>query len=305
MMIQPTIMHVRRLVGTKGLLIDPQMTPPPNIAFYNPSATNDYLCIRVSEFSPTEDRSDMMICDLRTNQSKRIPSPYHMLCPTMNIYKGLEDMRIVSFQGRVWFTASCTHASSEMLNELVVGYFDETVSQVAFCQRVKIGTPPIKNIVPVVWKEQLWVMDVLKCKMFLLRQDPNTKTMYVEQERVLKCPIQHTYGPLRGSTNPIHLHGNTWGCVVHSVLFNNTPVKDIQLAYMHHWMELDLERGCITYISTPFWCMHWGVEFVSGLTKEYDAKTKEEKICLYLGVRDKQPAKIETTLADLRVSKDG
>jgi hypothetical protein len=56
----------------------------------------------------------------------------------------------------------------------------------------------------------------------------------------------------------------------------------------------------VTYISTPFWCMHWGVEFVSGCEKLDD-----DRVCLYLGLRDKQPAKIETSFANLRVGKDG
>jgi hypothetical protein len=297
------VMHVRRLVGNKGFLIDPEAGLPPNIAFYNPSATQDLICMRVTEFSPTEDRSDMLICDQRTKRTTKIESPYKQLCATYNIYKGLEDVRIVEYQGRIWFTASCTHASSAMLNELVVGYLNITMDHVEYCQKVFIGSLPVKNIVPFVDGEQLFVLDVLKQKIFGLCQDKDTKEITVAYERPLRMHIQHTYGSLRGSASPLHLHGNLWGCVVHSIIFNNTPIKDIQLTYLHHWMEFDLKRGCVTYLSSPFWCMHWGVEFISGCTLE---KTSNDiKVNLYLGVRDKHPAKIETSLHHLRVSKDG
>ncbi len=298
-------MHVRRLVGTKGVLMDPQVMTP-QIAFYNPSAADDWICIRVSEFTSTEDRSDMLLCNTKTKETKRISSPYDMLQPTMNIYKGLEDVRIVRFQGRLWFTASCTHASSAMLNELVVGYFTPALDAVEYCQKVDLGAdtrPPIKNIVPYVWKDRLWVMDVLQQKMYALEENAE-KRILVTNAREIAFPVVHNYGRLRGSTNPVHLHGNLWGCVVHSILFNDTPIKEIQLAYMHHWMEFDMERGCVTYLSTPFWCMNWGVEFVSGCTIER-REGREECVHLYLGLRDKQPAKVETTLVHLRVSKDG
>lgn len=296
-------MIVRQLPGTKGYLIDPDLPTPPTISHYNPSATDDIICIRLTEHSAKEDLSDMLICNTKTKSTIKVKSPYQLLQKTYNTYKGLEDVRIVKFRDRLWFTASCTHASSSMLNELVVGYFNTSNTQIEKVQRLYIGPPPVKNICPFVASDRLMLLDVYQQKVFEVCYQPDTKEISIAYERTLANNVPHDYGKLRGSSNPVHLHGNTWGCVVHSIIFNNGVHKMNQLAYMHHWLEFDLHRSTVTYLSTPFWCMHWGVEFVSGCVIEKEEDSVEPAIHLYLGVRDKMPAKVKTTLHDLRIGR--
>lgn len=301
------MLHVRCLPGTKGYIIDPNSKFPPNVAFYNPSATDDYVCIRVTEFLPTEDRSDMLLSKSATKETIQIKSPYEtFLKSTQNIYKGLEDVRIVNFNDKLWFTSSCTHATSSMLNELMVGYFNSERTEIEYCQYVRIGTPPIKNICPFVSNNKLHLLDIYENTITILSYH-ETSDIKISIESTLNLTIlpKHSYGRIRGSTSPIHLHGNIWGCVVHSVILNDAPTRTTQLSYLHHWMEFDIYRSAVTYISTPFWCMHWGVEFISGCLMKQKEKDEEPKIQLYLGVRDKLPAVIETTISHLRMGREG
>jgi len=103
---------------------------------------------------------------------------------------------------------------------------------------------------------------------------------------------------MRGSTCPIHLHGNLWGCVVHEHI-RRAREKQISLAYISYWMEFDIERGMATFISSPFIVAQWGVEFVSGI--EY-YKDKNE-IEIFLGVNDQVAVVAKTKLQDLRVGQ--
>ena len=41
-----------------------------------------------------------------------------------------------------------------------------------------------------------------------------------------------------------------------------------KLAYMHYWIEIDMNLGQVTYISSPFWVTTFGIEFISGINKE-------------------------------------
>jgi hypothetical protein len=104
----------------------------------------------------------------------------------------------------------------------------------------------------------------------------------------------------RGSTSPVHLHGNTWGVIAHDIIFNDTPNILMRCSYVHHWIEFDIVRGAITFISRPFFVAHWGIEYISGI--QYD-KNNSNPVSLYIGIDDKQPLLCKTTLAHLRVGK--
>jgi hypothetical protein len=67
---------------------------------------------------------------------------------------------------------------------------------------------------------------------------------------------------------------------------------------LHHWLEIDVVRGVVTFVSSPFWVAHWGIEFVSGIERRPDGAIR-----IYLGVKDQDAMICETTLYDLRVGK--
>jgi hypothetical protein len=88
--------------------------------------------------------------------------------------------------------------------------------------------------------------------------------------------------------------------VVHDIIFNDTPMVTFRLSYIHHWMEFDIERGQITFISQPFFITHWGIEYVSGI---HLSDPETHKITLYFGVEDKMAMECHTTLHQLRFGK--
>jgi hypothetical protein len=102
----------------------------------------------------------------------------------------------------------------------------------------------------------------------------------------------------RGSTSPVHLHGNTWGCIVHDIIFNDQAALVTRLSYIHHWIEFDIVSGVISFVSTPFWVAHWGIEYISGIQL-----IEKYKVKLFIGVNDTSAIVCDTTLANLRVGK--
>ena len=291
-------MYVRHLPCAHSFLVDREAIPK-NVVLYNPSASGPYIYIRANEHSQVDEYNYILIFNDDTKQLLRIESPMNILKPSANLFKGIEDLRIMQYQNRIWFSGTTTHASYKMTNELVVGYFDETMTRVEKMSVVDIGTLPVKNVCPFVWNERLHLIDTFLRKIYEISVDEESGNI------VATCIKKIEYGhgidtkAYRGSTSPVHLHGNTWGFVVHDIIFNDELRLVTRLSYIHHWVEMDMERGVITFVSSPFWCVHWGIEYVSGI--RYD-KTSN-KVELFLGVQDTTPMQVLTTLQNLRVGK--
>lgn len=295
-------MHIRHLPGQKEFVLDKSILPDPNLALYNPSADGPYIYIRATKNNGVSNINSICICDKTTKRMKIMESPMHLLRPCNNLYQGLEDLRIVVYNGILWFTATSTHASQRMNNELVFGRFDKDITQVEKIWVVDIGVFPVKNVCPFVYKGHIHVLDVYLRKLY--RMDYNeTDDIYVAtliRDIKLSSGIPDTF-KYRGSTSAVHLHGNTWGFVVHSDIRNEETNYENSLAYFHNWVEMDIERGFITFLSTPFWCAHWGIEYISGIS--YDREANSQQVMLYEGINDNTPVCIITTLDALRNSK--
>lgn len=293
-------MRLRHLPGNKEYVIDKSILPDPNLALYNPSADGPYVYIRVTKSSSIVNMNSIAICEKTTKRVKLIDSPMHLLCPCNNLYQGLEDLRIVLHEGILWFTATCTHASNRMTNELVYGRFDKDVTRVEKIWVVDIGVLPVKNVCPFVYNGHIHILDVFMRKLYRMdyveTDDIYVATLVRKIQLSSGIPSDFNY---RGSTSPVHLHGNTWGFVVHNHIRNEESTYENSLAYFHNWVEMDIERGYITFLSSPFWCAHWGIEYISGIT--YDRATNT--VLLYEGVCDNTPLCITTTLDRLRNSK--
>jgi hypothetical protein len=197
----------------------------------------------------------------------------------------------------VWFSAACTHISENMDNELVIGVFNQDVSGIERVQMVDIGSKPVKNVIPFVFNDTLLLLDIYLHKIYELKTEEETGKWYVTVYKTLQPAAGVSTEKYRGSSAPIHINGTVFGCVAHDIIFNDNNSLVTRLSYLHHWIEFDIATGLITFISTPFWIYHWGVEYVSGIEKT------EKGIDLYLGIRDKIPMRIETTLSNLRVGK--
>jgi hypothetical protein len=233
---------------------------------------------------------------------KKIAVPTNTLTPSCGLYQGIEDSRLVQYKDRLWFVSTSTHITESMHSEMLIGRFDPTVSEIEFTQFLDFGMKPLKNMCPFVYNDKLCVIDTYDLKIYEIVCDSiedengNKKDFYkpvvIKTLRPCNGLLPHT---MRGSTSPIHLHGNIWGCIVHEHI-RQAREKMISLAYVSYWMEFDIEREMVTSFSTPFIVAQWGVEFVSGI--EY--YPEKDEIELFLGVQDQIALVAKTKLYQLR-----
>jgi hypothetical protein len=295
-------MHIRHLPGKKGFLVDPNDVQN-NMVMYNPSATDNFVYLRITKHTAVDETNSIMLLNETTKKIHSIDSPMHLLKKNCNLFKGIEDLRIVMYHGMVWFTATTTHASEEMNNEMVVGHFDKNLSCVERMSVINVGPLPVKNVCPFVHNEKLCLLDAYRRCIYEVTEEVDENNNFLKfvatKIKNISCAQGIPDKGFRGSTSPVHLHGNTWGFLVHDIIFNDNEQLVTRLAYYHHWVEMDVERGVITYFSSPFWCMHWGIEYISGLRY----LRNEDIVELFIGIQDRSAAKCQTSLSNLRIGK--
>lgn len=296
--------YVRHLPGNGGPILDPSSIPK-NHVIYNPSYASPIIYLRGTKRSSTDEKNYVILHNEETKKTKEIDSPWEMMAETVNLFKGIEDLRICWYKDRLWFSGTTTHMTEEMTNELIVGHFNEDLTKVERLSAVDIGSLPVKNVCPFVWKDNLCLLDIMKAKIYQVSEkyDEAEPTKFVKfvatTINTLKSGANTSIEGFRGSTSPVHLHGNTWGCVIHDIIFNDNTKLVTRLSYLHHWLEFDVETGHITYLSSSFWVAHWGIEYVSGI--HYEKETG--KVILYVGIDDRVPVIYHTTLDNLRIGK--
>jgi hypothetical protein len=285
---------MRKLLGTPQCIIDSKNIAE-NVTIFNPSKSGEWTYMRKTITRDQSQLNAIIMYNENTKSLHNIDPPLDMMPKTFNYYMGLEDLRICIFEDRIWFGATSMHASSNMMSEIVVGYFNKDVTAVEKIQMMDVGALPAKNVLPFVHKGMLLFIDVLMRKVYALKTDTEAKWFF-ETFVELKPGAGIVDKDLRGSTSPIHLHGPIYGCVAHKGIINDSKFARSHLSYMHYWYEFDITTGLITFISSPFWILLWGTEYVSGIFKHPNGA-----ISLYLGVNDKTPYVVLTTLNNLRV----
>ena len=292
-------LYIRSLPCKSKNPIVEQNSIPEGTDLYNPSRSGKHLYIRVTKRSATTFLNSAIIYNIDQKVSRDITSPWNLLKPSLNLFKGIEDLRIVEWVGKVWFAGTCTHASDHMVNDLIVGHFDTELSRVEKCCAVDIGSLPVKNVCPFVYENKLCLLDFGLMQIYELGFNEDEPKIYISKKLDIGWGAgldKHAESKLRGSTSPVHLHGNLWGCVVHDIIFNQAKSLVTRLSYIHHWVEFDMSTRQVTFVSTPFWIAHWGIEYVSGI--HFDKATNS--VSLYFGVADHLPMQCETTLSNLR-----
>lgn len=309
--------HVRHLPCTVSTLVSSESVPP-NTVLFNPSYAHPILYLRGTRHSVTQETNFAILYNMIDKKHIEVPSPMHLLAPCVNLFQGIEDLRICwgplniqremgNAEQRLWFSGTTTHASDVMTNELIVGHFSADLRRVERLSVVDIGSLPVKNVCPFIHKGRIHLLDTFKKDIFILEEDSENpekgKDGYPKLKVVRIKKLTSGAGipneGFRGSTSPVHLHGNTWGCIVHDIIFNDNTKLVTRLSYMHVWLEFDIETGDITFVSSPFWIAHWGIEYASGI--HYDRE--KDEVTLYLGVADRTPLISRTTLHDLRIGK--
>lgn len=291
---------IRRLDCKLQRLFD-KNEPNKDLKYFNPSSAYPYLYIRATKRDETSDidleTNHMFIYDYTTDTIREIEIPYHLLSPTCAVYRGIEDTRLVMFQNRLWFVASSTHISSSMQSEILIGYFNQAVDKIEYIQHLNFHTKPIKNTCPFVYQNKLCLIDTYTFNIYEVVDDKSTIPYTLKLMKTLKPCRKLNYYTMRGSTSPINLHGNLWGCITHEHIANAKTRN--ALAYISYWMEFDIECGIVTFISSPFYVTLWGIEFISGIEYFRD----KDQIELYLGIQDKIAVTAYTNLYKLRYSE--
>ncbi len=295
-----TFCSIRKLPSRIELLFDESNTIP-KFTYFNPSSSYPYIYVRATEAVENMEGfglvniNHVFIYSYITNKMTMIDIPFGSLKLSYNVHQGIEDTRLFMYKGRLWFISSSTHASSSMLSEMLIGYYDDSISSIEFIQHLDFGIRPLKNMCPFVCKDRIYTIDFYSLKVYeIVLEETEHGDTFVPVCRGTLAP----YGGvnkhmLRGSTSPIHLHGNLWGCVVHEHV---SKLPKGAFAYVSYWLEFDMERSTITFLSDPFYVSILGIEFISGIEYFRDRDVIE----LYLGVKDKKPIVAHTTLHDLR-----
>lgn len=292
----------RHLPGKANGLIDPKSFPP-NTVLFNPSVAHPIIYIRTNLHSQTDEKNSVTLYNIETKQATQIDTPWSELVKNVNLFKGIEDLRITWYKDLLWFAGTCTHASSNMTSELIIGYFDKSLKSVSRISQVDIGSLPVKNMSLFVENEKLYMLDVFKKTIYEITQEFGENKIFKKfvatKYKELKCGKNINIDELRGSSAPVKLHGNTWGCIIHDIIFNDQLSLVTRLSYLHIWMEFDFETGEVTYVSSPFWLAQWGIEYVGG----FHLHNNQKNVDIYMGINDQQSIVFNTTLDDLRTGK--
>lgn len=284
---------IERLIGENA--------PLPKYTYFNPSSSYPYIYVRATEKTKTTEFNHMFIYNRKDKTMKKIIVPQDALKPSCGLYQGIEDSRLITYQGRIWFISTSTHITESMHSEMLIGRFDQSVSEIEFTQFLDFGMKPLKNMCPFVYQNKLCVIDTYELKIYeiVCEKTDDGKDFYkpvvLKTLRPCKGLPPNT---MRGSTSPIHLHGNLWGCIVHEHI-RQAREKMISLAYISYWMEFDIEREMVTSFSAPFIVAQWGVEFISGI--EY--YREKDEIELFLGAQDQVALIAKTNLHQLRTGQ--
>ena len=298
--------YIRHLPGNVSKLFDKNTSNiPKNHSFFNPNVSKNIIYLRAVEHTEFADKSYVLLFNTDNSNLHKIDSPSNFLEKNINTYQGIEDLRIIHWRDKVWFTASSTHGSKKMTNELLIGYFDKNYKKIEELQPVDIKVLPVKNICPFIYEDNLLLFDVYKKLIYKFddgsSKENKNKNKFVATNFIeLKESSGINIDEFRGSTSPVHLHGNTWGCVIHDAIFNDQDqILPNSLSYIHYWMEFDIKTGSITFLSSPFWILKWGIEYVSGIlyNKEKDL------IQLFIGIDDNEAFVYHTSLWRLRIGK--
>jgi glycosyltransferase involved in cell wall biosynthesis len=197
--------------------------------------------------------------------------------------RGLEDIRLTRYQGRIWFTSTCCEVPGADGNpRVVLGRLSEDCLGVDHIVPIPYGNPVEKNWLPWADGERLRVVYSF-CPLIMLDLDPETGNVLRETPPFLwSAP-----GRLRGSAGPIKLPSGHWLAVAHDVAY-----LDTHNIYTH---RLVAWKGEEFFATNPLLLEHRGIEYCCGMALEGDTLT------LSYGFEDREAHWVKTSLAHVLV----
>lgn len=179
---------------------------------------------------------------------------------------GLEDMRWIEHEGRVWFTATCYQIpEDEDRCRVALGRLDPTLERIDHLVGFKFAEARSLEKNWLLWSRSDGLFVIHSYDPFLvLRMDPVTGEATPAQSIELSWRAER----LRGSCPPIPIpgRGGRYLAMVHEVAYR--PEGNV---YSHRWLEIDERAGPVA-LSRPFVFDHVGVEYAVGCLDRGDGK---------------------------------
>jgi len=215
----------------------------------NPSICRDYLYFRMLNITDTI-WDNKIVMYTKENSTSTI-----IQCNEIDMQQ-LEDLRIFDYRDNVWFT--CSRKNKDRLFETLLCNFNNDctmIDKVHYC--IKSDTH-IKNLVPLVHEECIFLIDVHREVSYQLSDSDRDNLT----ERKIDLSLKPNNVNLYGSTQYIQIDDSIYGGIVHDLFYVGR-----QRYYIHYWVEIDVSRWTLVFISRPFIFRTFGIEFASGLEK--------------------------------------
>jgi hypothetical protein len=201
---------------------------------------------------------------------------------------GWEDLRLIDFKGRIWFTTCYRDSEEKFVSALGIVSVDMKSASILYR-----WSDRSKNLLPLATPDELFIVDIYKRKVFRVRNNvdgSDTDTDTVIQET---ATIQDGYalpGEIFGTSSFATLSNGTYGAMVHS-----TYIIGNGRYYLHYWIEIDVSKWTIVHVSDPFVMERFGIEFPMGIEV-----TQSNHVDLYCGIDDKSITRYTVYLDELR-----
>jgi tetratricopeptide (TPR) repeat protein len=206
---------------------------------------------------------------------------------------GLEDVRWVRHEGRVWFTATCCQVpGSGGWPRVVLGLMTPDLCGVERVTRLDYGQQGEgareKNWVP--WSRRGGLFLIYSYDPFVvLRVDPETGSWMEEQ----RWTPPFNASRWKGSTTPVPWEDGHWLMLVHETAYMlGSDGQWAYSVYAHRFVEIADDTLTVTRYSRPFTWERQGtagacIEYAAGLARHHD-----DLIVTY-GVEDREAAWVE------------
>jgi hypothetical protein len=186
--------------------------------------------------------------------------------------KGIEDIRIIEFEGGVYFIGNSREVTPDNIPKMILGKYDlekKNIEKILLLHGYEDNNCQ-KNWSPFIYRDKLLL--IYSFSPFIILE-PNLETgkcsIYKNEKQL------YNYSNFRGGSQGFYINNDLY-FLIHEVVNNNGRL------YFHRFVKLK-EDLSIEKVSYPFYFENWGIEYVAGAIYDKDS----EKILISWGENDK------------------
>jgi hypothetical protein len=169
--------------------------------------------------------------------------------------KGLEDLRLFTFQNKIYYTATTQEFSYTNTNRIVMGIYD--IDSLSYINNKTLRPPHEtdceKNWIPINYKDEK-ILFIYKWHPLQIGELDNSNKLNI----TITNETPKFFRNYRGSSNVCEHNGQLW-CITHGVKFT-TPRK-----YYHQIVVLDSQTFKVVKYSVPFYFNNFTIEYCVGM----------------------------------------